>query len=424
MSSTTSQTPRVAVIQSGARHDYAIPNAFAASGWLEMFHTDMCTYPGISWVESVPGLPESVRRFLGRKPSAETLRRTHRDPIGTWKMLRLSRRASSDYRIFAQRRQEIFEGQADRLLKRGFGNATHIFSACGEGGRYLREAKAAGLPVLTDIYIAFSALNIERAEWEAFPDWGPEPMHLHPVDATIDGRNHGLETITNTSIFVCPSAFVADDLVANWGVQRDAIRIVPYAASRGWETIVPRPRKGRVLFAGSAVRRKGIHILAKTARLLAQEGRNDIEFLVAGDVLDVVRNHPEANALTFLGRVPRDKVRDHFAEADIFVLPTLAEGSATVVYEAMAAGLPVITTHEAGAPITAGVDGIIVPARDIEALATAITGLVDDRGRRDKIAAMARQSATNFTPEKQAKRIRGLIDGTNGDSSYSFQFRM
>ncbi|GGC24612.1 hypothetical protein GCM10011363_46350 [Marivita lacus] len=325
-------------------------------------------------------------------------------------MLRLSRQAASDYRTFAKQRQKIFEEQTHRLLKRGFGSATHVFSAFGEGGRYLKEAKAAGLPVLTDIYVAFSTLDIERAEWEAFPDWGPEPML--PKDAMIDGRSHAYETIANTSTFVCPSAFVADDLVANWGVQRDDIRIVPYAASKGWETVVPKPRKGRILFAGSAVRRKGIHILAKTARLLAQQGRDDIEFVVAGGVPDAVRTHPEASGLTFLGRVPRDAVRTHFAEADIFVLPTLAEGSATVVYEAMAAGLPVITTQEAGAPITAGVDGLIVPARDFEALAEAITVLVDDRERRDKFAAMARQSATNFTPKKQAERLRGLIGGT------------
>lgn len=419
MSLASQQTPRVVVIQSGARHDYAIPNAFSECGWLEVFHTDICTYSGLSWAVSVPGLPDSVRRFLKRKPSAATLRRTFRDPIATWRMLRLSGRFASDYRTFAKQRQQILEERTNRLLKRGFGNATHVFSAFGEGGRYLMEAKAAGLPVLTDIYVAFSTLDIERAEWEAFPDWGPEPIRLE--DTTIDGRDHALETIANTSIFVCPSAFVADDLVTNWGVQRDDIRIVPYGVASGWEEVVSRPRKGRILFAGSAVRRKGIHILAKTARLLAQQGRDDIEFVVVGGVPEAVRSHPEASGLTFLGRVPRDAVRTHFAEADIFVLPTLAEGSATVVYEAMAAGLPVITTHEAGVPITAGVDGLIVPARDIEAIAAAIVGLVDDRDRRDTIAAIARQSASQFTPKKQAARIRGLIDGTNSPSCRSFQ---
>lgn len=422
MSSTTSQTPRVTVIQNGARHDYAIPNAFAASGWLEMFHTDICTYSwhvmgrersGPARECSTLAQKKTVGRNVTPHPSRSDRDMENAAPVtsGVFRLLNLCPAATRDSRRAGRSPAETRLRECDPYFQRGWGRRS-----------LSQEAKAAGLPVLTDIYIAFSTLNIERAEWEAFPDWGPEPMH--PEDATIDERNHALETITNTSIFVCPSAFVADDLVANWGGQRDAIRIVPYAASRGWETIVPRPRKGRVLFAGSAVRRKGIHILAKTARLLAQQGRDDIEFLVAGDVPDVVRNHPEANALTFLGRVPRDKMRDHFAEADIFVLPTLAEGSATVVYEAMAVGLPVITTHEAGAPITAGIDGIIVPARDIEALATAITGLVDDRDRRDKIAAMARQSATNFTPEKQAKRICGLIDDTNGDSSHSFQFCM
>ena len=107
MSSTALQTPCVLVIQNGARHDYAIPNAFAESDWLEVFHTDMCTFPGLSWAENVPGLPGSVQRFLKRKPSAATLRRTCRDPLVAWKMLRLSRRVSSDCRDFARLRQEI-----------------------------------------------------------------------------------------------------------------------------------------------------------------------------------------------------------------------------------------------------------------------------------------------------------------------------
>ena len=59
------------------------------------------------------------------------------------------------------------------------------------------------------------------------------------------------------------------------------------------------------------------------------------------------------------------------AAADVFVFPSLFEGSAVVTYEALACGLPGIVTAEAGSVVRDGVDGLIVPARDVEALAAA-----------------------------------------------------
>jgi len=60
-------------------------------------------------------------------------------------------------------------------------------------------------------------------------------------------------------------------------------------------------------------------------------------------------------SLSFLGRVPRDRIHEEFQTADLFVLPTLAEGSAEVTYEALAAGLPVITTKSAGSVVRDGI---------------------------------------------------------------------
>ena len=71
----------------------------------------------------------------------------------------------------------------------------------------------------------------------------------------------------------------------------------------------------------------------------------------------------------------------HYGWADALVLPTLSEGSANVCHEARAAGLPVITTPNAGSPIRHGVDGLIVPIRDPQAIADAIVELMDEETR-------------------------------------------
>jgi glycosyltransferase involved in cell wall biosynthesis len=60
---------------------------------------------------------------------------------------------------------------------------------------------------------------------------------------------------------------------------------------------------------------------------------------------------------------------DLYAWADVFLLPSICEGSAMVTYEALSWGLPVITTHNAGSIVRDTVDGWLVPIRDSEAIA-------------------------------------------------------
>ena len=116
-----------------------------------------------------------------------------------------------------------------------------------------------------------------------------------------------------------------------------------------------------------------------------------------------------SNQLIFLGRVPRTEIKKEFQKADVFVLPTLAEGSATVVYEAMATGLPVITTKSAGSVIENGVDGIIIPERDPHALANAIERLVKDRSLRDKISENSRKTAAQLNEAAYTNSLRSLV---------------
>ena len=75
---------------------------------------------------------------------------------------------------------------------------------------------------------------------------------------------------------------------------------------------------------------------------------------------------------TYLGAIPRNQVQQEFRRADLFVLPTLAEGMALSALEAMASGLPVITTPQCGSVIRDGIEGFLVPIRDAEALADCI----------------------------------------------------
>jgi glycosyltransferase involved in cell wall biosynthesis len=86
-----------------------------------------------------------------------------------------------------------------------------------------------------------------------------------------------------------------------------------------------------------------------------------------------------ADKVTFLGWLPSPEMRDLFAASDVLVLPSRNEGLPMVIVEAMASGLAVISTPvgSIGDAIMEGVNGLLVPPKDVDALATALTTVVE-----------------------------------------------
>jgi len=126
----------------------------------------------------------------------------------------------------------------------------------------------------------------------------------------------------------------------------------------------------RVLFLGQVILRKGIQYLLAAARQLERE---NIHFDVVGSIgisKEAMATAP-AN-VTFHGRAGRDQTSDWYGRSHVFVLPTLSDGFAITQLEAMAHGLPVITTPCCGEVVSDGVDGFIVPPRNAVALAEAL----------------------------------------------------
>jgi glycosyltransferase involved in cell wall biosynthesis len=130
------------------------------------------------------------------------------------------------------------------------------------------------------------------------------------------------------------------------------------------------------------------------------------EFRVAGR-LDVTPFAQEllTSHVELLGAVPRAEIHVQFEWADVFLLPTLCEGSATVCYEALANGLPVITTPNAGSVVRDGIDGFIVPVRDAAAIADRIELLADNDDLWAAMSANALVRAEQYTLEKYGERL-------------------
>jgi glycosyltransferase involved in cell wall biosynthesis len=271
----------------------------------------------------------------------------------------------------------------------------------GECGPLIGAAKNCELTVITEIYILLSAERILAEEQRRFPEWEPEPIDFDGVRNKFAEQR---ELLNQTDYAVCPSEIVRGDLEREFKFGEGRSAVVPYGVDGGWLTATVWPVTGRVLFGGTAGLRKGIHHLAKASELL-QGRRRLYEFRIAGEVTQRIARLRECRHLTFLGRVPRDQVQAEFASADVFVLPSVAEGSAEATYEALAAGLPVITTEAAGSVVRHGIDGWVVPERDSVALAEAIERIIGDRHLRATMSLAARERAREYTVERYGERL-------------------
>jgi glycosyltransferase involved in cell wall biosynthesis len=149
-------------------------------------------------------------------------------------------------------------------------------------------------------------------------------------------------------------------------------------------------------------------------------GLPDGELWLVGHVDDsmqeVVHRFARRNpAIRAVGRVPHVELPAYYRSGTVFVLPSVSEGSALVVYEAMASGLPSIVTTNTGARIRDGVDGFVVPIRDVDALQEKLLWLYEHPQERREFGQAARLRAESFTWNDYGERLIRIYDGIRGE---------
>jgi glycosyltransferase involved in cell wall biosynthesis len=162
----------------------------------------------------------------------------------------------------------------------------------------------------------------------------------------------------------------------------------------------------RIIFVGTLNIRKGVQYLLEAWKRLDLA---NAELLLIGSVADelgpILKKYDSDDRIKIKGFVKNPS--ELFSRASIFVFPTLDEGSAKVTYEAMACGLPVVTTPNAGSLVSDGTDGFIVGIRDVEALKEKILFFYNNPDAVREMGALARKNIGPFT---WARYEKDLID--------------
>jgi glycosyltransferase involved in cell wall biosynthesis len=230
-----------------------------------------------------------------------------------------------------------------------------------------QAAKQRGILCLYDLPILFyrSSRDIQAQEAQRFPDLASALQSVQEPALKLERKEQEIQLADH--IFV-PSSFVQKSLT-DAGIKPDKIRVVPFGAPIEYFHPQPKPDQlFRALFVGRVGPRKGVHYLLQAwqelqlpyAELLLV-GVNEFPAQWLKPYLDVIRYIPS---------VPHSALNEYYITASVLVLPSLVEGLPLVLLEAMACGIPIITTPNAGGLdlITNGIEGFIVPIRDVESL--------------------------------------------------------
>lgn len=158
-----------------------------------------------------------------------------------------------------------------------------------------------------------------------------------------------------------------------------------------------------VSFVGAFIERKGANRVAVAIKSLSGEPVYSI-FVGRGNV------EPDCDNILFKGALPHEDISEYLNASDVFVLPTLAEGCCNAIVEAMACGLPIISSNR---PFNWDVlndsNSIMIDPENIQEIASAIKDLRDNPEKRNALSDGALETAKNLTIEQRAESILNFI---------------
>jgi len=359
-------------------------------------------------------LPANVRKELNRRAyPGIPMRLIHTAPLGEFCRLlstklgiaRLYEKHDSAFSI-----TRIYEHIDDLVAKAISAHPpSAVYAYASAALQTFSAARKAGVKTIYEIPSAYGQFRSDlfREEVELQPDFS-DTIHESFLDPSWTRRLD--DELALADQVIVPSGFVRSSLPA--GILSGAVQVIPYGAPG-----VPpgqsarRSAEGgklRVLYVGALTQGKGLSYLLEGIRQVEAA----VEFTIIGSRYGTCKPLDAAlQRYHWMPNVPHSTVLETMENNDVLVLPTLLEGFALVVLEAMSRGMAVITTPNSGAleVITNGKDGFIVPIRSSEALAEKLSLLASDRELLARISDAALKRAQECTWQSYRKLLAATV---------------
>jgi glycosyltransferase involved in cell wall biosynthesis len=284
-------------------------------------------------------------------------------------------------------------------------------------GRAALGAKAARRPLVIKLttdeaYERAQRRGLYDGDLDAFQEAGGDLR----IRALRRSRDAALRQATTV---ICPSSYLRD-IAVSWGVSADRALVIPNPApdlprlpTRDEARTIVGVDGPTLAFAGRIGRQKSLEVSLEAVSRVA-----GVSLLAAGDGPEREEMERRAEELRlggrvrFLGSLARDDVLCLFRAADASLLSSTWENFPHTVVESLAVGTPVIATRVGGVPevVRDGENGLLVPAGDAGALASAVTRFYGERGLRERLAAAAAPSVAGYGREETMARIEAVLE--------------
>lgn len=210
-----------------------------------------------------------------------------------------------------------------------------------------------------------------------------------------------LDSVQYVDHFIVPSSFVHESL-HKVGIKDKKISIVPFGVDKDAFTSRKHSLDRKVIrfaFSGNVNNRKGITYLLQAFSSL---NLKHAQLHIYGRVYPEAKHILKGKNVFVHGFVDMKK---ELGKNDVYVFPSLLEGSAKSVYEAMVCSMPIITTYNAGSIVRDRKDGFIIPIQDAEILKKKMLFFYEHRDQLRKMGKSAKKYAQTYSWERYAKEV-------------------
>jgi alpha-maltose-1-phosphate synthase len=206
-------------------------------------------------------------------------------------------------------------------------------------------------------------------------------------------------------VILVPTMTVKNSLIEE-GIDGSKISIIPYGIDQSFFQPVGSIRhdKFRVLFVGELSIRKGCHYLLEAWQKL---NLKNAELIIIGNVENGINSILDKykNTYSHIPYISQGELLQYYSSSDVFILPSLAEGSARVVYEAMACKLPVIFTEMSGSVARDQLDGFQIRAKNVDDIVEKIEFCYENRDIAKEMGISGQTWIKNFSKENYRMNI-------------------
>jgi glycosyltransferase involved in cell wall biosynthesis len=382
---------------------------------LKEFHTTIAAYPDNvwEWLSRSSLGREFERRTYDERFQSSTMQHPCRELLRMLATrLKISRLTRHEVGLFSI---DAIYRSLDRKVARRMDSNPDMFNgvyAYEDGAlESFRVARKLGIRCYYDLPIAFTetAQRLLHEEAARLPAW-ESTLGGGTRDSTIKLRRK-VEELELADTVLCPSSFVADSIPEKSRANKTVV-----VASFGSPTVGSAKsftqsigKRIRVLFVGSMTQRKGLADLFTAMRIL---NRNDVELVVMGSLQARMEFYRKQfpDFIYEPGR-PHAQVLELMRSCDVFCLPSIVEGRALVMQEAMSQGLPLIITANTGGEdlIEEGATGFLAPIRQPDYIAEKIAWFADHRAMLSDMSRAAQAKAAGLTWEKYGQTIANAV---------------